>query len=93
MNKKEILKDKLAKELVINHIHVSSPHPNQDDFEVLSFIVYNLINEAVAEERERNVKIIDAEAKLLIDNHCPVDGYYTLLKSIKDKILSHTAKK
>ena len=56
----------------------------------------NLISthqKATAEERKRIVEIIDAESKLLIDNHCPVDGYYTLLKSIKDKIFSHTAKK
>jgi len=53
------LKDKLAKKLIINDIQVSSPHPNQDDFEVLAFIVYNLINEAVAEERERIVGEIE----------------------------------
>ena len=53
------LKDKLAKKLVINDIQVSSPHPNQDDFEVLSFIVYNLINEAVEEERKDNIEELD----------------------------------
>ena len=50
------------------------------------------IQQAVVEERKMSVEIIDAEFKLLVDSYCPIDGYYILLKSIKDKILAHTAK-
>ena len=56
--KKEILKEKLAKELIINDIQVSSRRPNQDDFEVLAFIVYNLINEAREEDRRKAVEVL-----------------------------------
>jgi len=93
MDKKEILKDKLAKKLIINDIQVSSPHPNQDDFEVLSFIVYNLINEAVAEERERIVGEIEGMKDTKVDEgwgELPFEEGYNkalddLLTSLQDK--------